>query len=89
MRGAAYVVQLVEGDATLALVNVARYGVVNCTVGDDESALLALALAVDFHADDGEDEALVAAGVGGQHFLEFRVAGDVHVVVLAHAVMRR
>ena len=49
------VVKFLKGNAALALAYVARDGVVDGAVRDHQSALLANALAVDFHADDGKN----------------------------------
>ena len=49
------VVKFLKGNAALALAYVARDGVVDGAVRDHQSALLVLAFAVHFHADDGKN----------------------------------
>jgi hypothetical protein len=83
------VVNFFQRNAALTFADVGRDCVVNGTVGHQQGALLALALAVHLDSDDGENQPFVSTGIGGEHFVKLRVAIDVHVVVLTHSCMPR
>jgi hypothetical protein len=78
-------VEFFEGDAALTLADVAWDRVVDGAVRDQQGALLALSLAIDFNTDDRKHEPFVAARIRRKHLVELRVAIDAHVIVFAHA----
>ncbi len=79
------VVKFFKGYAALALAYIARHGVVDGTVRNHESALLALALVIDFNTQDGKNQPFGATRIGCKHLEELRIAIDAHVVVLGVA----
>ena len=57
------VVKFFEGDTALTFANVAGNRVVDGAVGNQQRALLALALAVHFDANDGENKSFVSSRI--------------------------